>query len=197
MEIQKIKQLLKLNKHVLIDFTDKFINTDYEILLEKNKYISKASEIYLEIDNKLKENKYKNVVFLLNISLLIKHNYNFYMLLLKNKEIPLHTNIYLLKNSNNFCWFKIDEFEINKKIIIDFISNKNELYNCNVCFNEKNEWNEHECCKICNFRTCFNCIIDARNHNLNNKCYGCRADNNDKYNLLYKLIDNKLYNNII
>ena len=83
MELQKLKELLKTHNHLLIDYTDKFINTDYEISLGNNKYVSRASQIYLEIDDKTKQDKYKNVVFLLDISKLVKYNKRFYNLLVK------------------------------------------------------------------------------------------------------------------
>jgi hypothetical protein len=63
MEYTKLKQLLKEHNHILIDYTDKFINTDYMISLGYNKSISRASQIYLEIHDKTKLEKYKNVVF--------------------------------------------------------------------------------------------------------------------------------------
>ena len=63
MEIQKIKELLKDHSHVLIDYSDKFIDTDYNIPLGNNKYTTKASQIFKEIHDKTKEDKYKNVVF--------------------------------------------------------------------------------------------------------------------------------------
>ena len=54
MEIQKMKDLLKVHNHILIDYSDKFIDTDYEISIGNNKYISRASQIYLEINDNLR-----------------------------------------------------------------------------------------------------------------------------------------------
>ena len=48
-----------------------------------------------------------------------------------------------------------------KKNIIDFINNKNELCECNVCFEQKNSWIDYEFCKICNFRICIRCIANT------------------------------------
>jgi len=78
MEIQKMKDLLKDHDHILIDYSDKFIDTNYEISIGDNKYISRASQIYLEINDKTKEDKYNNVVFLLDISKLVKYNHVFF-----------------------------------------------------------------------------------------------------------------------
>ncbi len=83
MELQKLRELLKTHNHLLIDYTDKFINTDYEISLGNNKYISRASQIYLELDNKARQEKYKNVVFLLDISKIVKYNKSFYNISVK------------------------------------------------------------------------------------------------------------------
>jgi hypothetical protein len=70
-----------------------------------------------------------------DISKLEKYNHNFYISLSKKQNIPTYsTNIYFMNNSNKACCFNIDEFETSKKMIIDFISDKNELCECNVCF---------------------------------------------------------------
>jgi hypothetical protein len=181
MELQKIKELLKTHNHILIDYTDQFINTD-----EKDD-ISKLSQIYFNIYNKLKYDKYNNVVFLLNISKLFKYNNKFYISFLKDIEIPSYTtNIYLLKNSFNTCWIVSGEFETNKNKIIGFINQKYELIACDVCFGEKKSWRHYEICYICNYRTCKDCII--KSGNLNKKCFGCRNDTNDRYDVLYNRI---------
>ena len=188
MEIEKIKILLKNHNHILIDYTDKFINSDDEIQLGNNKYMSKASKIYLEVFEKTKEDKYKNVVFLLDISRLVKYNNTFYNLLIMNEEIVKNnTNLYLIKNCNNNFVFPIGDFENYKKVFTDVIINqKNDIYICNVCYNEKKSWIEIEHCKICNYRTCIKCIIKAGN--LNKKCFHCRNETKDKYNVLYDLL---------
>ncbi len=49
--------------------------------------------------------------------------------MVKNGEISPKTDVYFLKNSDNFCWFKIDEFEMDKKMIIDFINQKVKCMN--------------------------------------------------------------------
>ena len=187
MELQKLKELLKTHNHLLIDYTDKFINTDYEISLGNNKYISRASQIYLEIDDKTKQDKYKNVVFLLDISKLVKYNKRFYNLLVKNKEIIItSTNLYLIKNSENYCVFLKDNIDKYKKMIIEVINKKTSSYTCDVCYEEKPTWNELEYCDICNFRTCIKCIIKAED--LNKKCFSCRVETNNKYNIIYDLL---------
>ena len=95
MEIQKIRDLLKDHKHLLIDYSDKFIDTDYNVPLGNNKYTTKSSQIFKEIQDKTKEDKYKNVVFLLDISKLIKYNHNFYTSLSRKQNIPTYsTNIF-------------------------------------------------------------------------------------------------------
>ena len=185
MEIQKLKKLLKDHNHVLIDYTDKFKNSDYEISLGNNEYMSRASQLYLEIDDKTKEDKYKNVVFLLDISKLVKYNHNFYMLLVKIGDISPKTDVYFLKNCGNFCWFKIDEFEMNKKMIVDIINQKNESYECNVCFEEKIVWHECEFCKKCNFRTCIKCIVQSGESY--KTCFSCNNDNSDKYDFVHNV----------
>ena len=127
MEIQKMKDLLKDHNHILIDYSDKFIDTDYEISIGNNKYISRASQIYLEIKDKTKEDKYDNVVFLLDISKLVKYNHVFFMLLIKNSAMsinPQQTNVYMLHNTNNVCIIPHGEFEKDKKMLVDAIKQK-------------------------------------------------------------------------
>ena len=197
MEIQKIKELLKDHSHVLIDYSDKFIDTDYNIPLGNNKYTTKASQIFKEIHDKTKEDKYKNVVFLLDISKLEKYNHNFYRSLSKKQNIPTYsTNIYFMNNSNKACCFNIDEFETSKKMIIDFINDKKELCECNVCFEQKNTWVDYEFCKICNFRTCIRCIANTVKTNSKQFCFGCRSYN-AKYEPIYEQINNILSQNKI
>ena len=189
MEIQKMKDLLKDHNHILIDYSDKFIDTDYEISIGNNKYISRASKIYLEIKDKTKEDKYDNVVFLLDISKLVKYNHVFFMLLIKNSAMrinPQQTNVYMLHNTNNVCIIPHGEFEKDKKMLVDVIKQKRNEYSCHVCFEEKPIWNETEYCAICNFRTCIKCILKAGN--LNKKCFSCRTETNDKYDVLYSLL---------
>ena len=75
----------------------------------------KLGTINKYIEGRAKD-KYKNVVFLLDISKLIKYNHNFYISLSRKQNIPTYsTNIYFLKNSNKACCFSIDEFETSKK----------------------------------------------------------------------------------
>ena len=62
MELQNLKELLKNHNHVLIDYTDKFIDKDYEISLGNKTYMSRASQIYLELDDKTKQDKYKKTM---------------------------------------------------------------------------------------------------------------------------------------
>jgi hypothetical protein len=59
-------------------------------------------------------------------------------------------------------------------------------YGFMVCFEEKPIWNETEYCAICNFRTCIKCILKAGN--LNKKCFSCRVETNNKYNIIYDLL---------
>ena len=101
MELQNLKELLKNHNHVLIDYTDTFINTDFMISNGNNEFMSRASQIYLKMHDKCKQDKYKNVVFLLDISKLVIYNHNFYKLLVKNDGISPKTDIYFLKNSDN------------------------------------------------------------------------------------------------
>jgi hypothetical protein len=183
MEVQKIRDLLKDHNHLLIDYSDKFINIDDKDDID----IAKLSQRYFNIYNKLKDDKYSNVVFLLNISKLFKYNHKFYILFLKDIEIPSYTtNIYLLKNSFNSCWIVSGEFETNINKITDFINQKYVLIACNVCFGEKESWRPYEICYICNYRTCKDCII--KSGNLNKKCFGCRNDTNARYDVLYNRI---------
>ena len=59
MEIQKIRDLLKDHNQILIDYSDKFIDTNYNLPLGNNKYTTRASQIFKEIHDKTKEDKYK------------------------------------------------------------------------------------------------------------------------------------------
>jgi hypothetical protein len=145
--------------------------------------------------DKSKQDQYKNVIFLLDISKLVIYNRNFYTLLVKNGEISPKTDVYFLKNSDNFCWFKIDEFEMNKKMIIDVINQKNESIECNVCFQNKKTWAEHEYCKICNFRTCIKCII--KSGKLYKNCFSCKNDNSDKYEFVHNVLLKKVSKSLI
>jgi hypothetical protein len=193
MEIKKIRDLLKDHNKILIDYSDKFIDTDYIVPLGNNKYTTRASQIFKEIHDKTTEDKYKNVIFLLDISRLIKYNYNFYISLSKTKNIPIYsTHVYFLKNFNNACCFSIDEFETSRKIINNFINNEKEL--CNVCFETKNTWIDYEFCNICNFRTCIRCIAKTVKTNSNKKCFGCRSYN-VKYESIYDQINYIISNN--
>ena len=79
-------------------------------------------------------------------------------------------------------------------MIIDFINDKKELCECNVCFEKKNTWIDYEFCKICNFRTCIRCIAKTVKTNSNKKCFGCRSYN-VKYESLYDQIKFILSNN--
>ena len=72
MEIQNIRDLLKDHNKILIDYSDKFVDTDYNVPLGNNKYTTRASQIFKEIHDKTTEDKYKNVIFLLDISRLMK-----------------------------------------------------------------------------------------------------------------------------
>ncbi len=45
MEIQKLKELLEEYNHILVDYTDTFINFDFMISHGKNKFMSRASQI--------------------------------------------------------------------------------------------------------------------------------------------------------
>ena len=49
MELQNLKELLKNHNHVLIDYTDKFIDTDYEISLGNKKLHVKSISNILRI----------------------------------------------------------------------------------------------------------------------------------------------------
>jgi len=188
MEIENIKNFLKSKNHVLIDYTDKFINSNDEIPLGDDKYMSKASQIFLDVHEKTKQHKYNNVVFLLDISKLAKYNYTFYKLLSKNEEwATTATNFYMMQNCNNKYIIPFGDFEKNKKIVLEVLINqKNDIYSCHVCYEEKQLWNELEYCKICNYRTCIKCILKAGS--LNKKCFNCRTDTNDKYNVIYNLL---------
>ena len=71
MDIEKLRILLKDNKYVLIDYTDKFkLDIDYkEITKNQHKemeMIIKCMDIFKEMDNKLMKNT--NLLFLLDIS---------------------------------------------------------------------------------------------------------------------------------
>ena len=63
MEFTKIKELLEEYKHKLINYTDKFINSDYMLSHGNNEFMSRASQIYLKIHDKTKKDKYKKLYF--------------------------------------------------------------------------------------------------------------------------------------
>ncbi len=73
-----------------------------------------------------------------------------------------------------------------KIMLLDVINQKTNAYSCNVCFEENSIWNETEYCTICNFRTCIKCILKAGD--LNKKCFSCRTETNDKYDIIYDLL---------
>lgn len=68
MDIQKIKSLLKENKYILIDYSDKFkMDIDYDKMetnenYKKNVYLQTCN-IYVEMDKKLEQKKYDHLVF--------------------------------------------------------------------------------------------------------------------------------------
>lgn len=193
MDIQKVKSLLKHHKYILIDYSEKFkMDIDYDKMktdknYEKNIYLETCN-IYVGMDDKLEQKKYNNVVFLLDMSKIVKYNKVLFQVLVKGGEIPNEKDILYLKNSDNYMWFKKGE-EIKDNIIINFVNQKNKKYECNVCFEEYGLWvngsmNNGSYCGICDFRTCYKCCIQAKKKGLDNtKCFGCRTQHNSTYNM--------------
>jgi len=188
MNIEKLRNLLKEQKCVLIDYTEKFkLDVDFEATKEnkelENDVMIKTAKIFAHMDYKLMRNT--NLVFLLDISKLAKYNPLLHMLLVSNSELPLDTNVLYLKNSDNFMWFKNGE-DIKNNIITNFINQKEKGYECNVCFEEYGVWRGGSTiggsyCGVCDFRTCAKCFKKASEHNLNNSCFGCRKHQSNKY----------------
>jgi hypothetical protein len=88
-----------------------------------------------------------------------------FKILSKSGEIPLAEDILYIKNSDNYMWFKSGD-EIKDNIIINFINQKNNKFECNVCFEEYGLWvngssTSGAYCGVCNFRTCYKCYIKA------------------------------------
>ncbi len=105
MEIQKIRDLLKDHNHLLIDYTDTFIN---------NKSMIENLKIFLKMDEKTRLNKYENVVFLLDGPKLKKHHLIFFNLLRVNGHIS-DINMLLLKNCGHS--FMYDRYSINNSVL--------------------------------------------------------------------------------
>ena len=84
MEYTKLKKLLKEHNHVLIDYTDKFIN---------DKSMIENLKTYLEFDEKTRSIKYDHVVFLLDVKKLEIKNYDFYHNIFFHK--PYNTLLYI------------------------------------------------------------------------------------------------------
>jgi hypothetical protein len=194
MDIIKLKNLLKENKYILIDYSEKFkIDIDFDKMKNNKRYEQgiylQTCNIYVAMDEKLKQAKYDSVVFLLDMSKIVKYNRVLFQILVKGGEIPFEKDILYLKNSDNYMWFKKGE-EIKNNIIINFVNQKNNKYECNVCFEEYGLWvngsiNNGSYCGICDFRTCYKCCIQAKEKGLdNNKCFGCRTQHKSGYTML-------------
>jgi hypothetical protein len=192
MDIIKLKNLLKENKYILIDYSEKFkMNIELARIKNDKKYenmiMLKICNIYMEMDNKLNDDKYNNLVFLLDISKIKRYNCVFFKMLFEWGEIPLADDILYIKNSDNFMWFKNGE-EIKDNIIINFLNQKNNKLECNVCFEEYGLWvdglsNNGTYCGVCNFRTCYKCCIKAKENNISGTCFGCRTEQTNEYTM--------------
>ena len=119
MVIQKIKDLLKDHNHILIDYTDKFIN---------DKSMIENLKIFLKMDEKTRLNIYENVVFLIDGPKLKKYHFDFFNLLRVNGHV-FDTNVLLLKNCGHS--FMYDKYSINNSVV-HFINIKREIHNCNI-----------------------------------------------------------------
>lgn len=193
MNLEKLRKLLKEHKYVLIDYSEKFrMDIDHEKMKIDKRYEHmmkiKAINTYMEMDNRLKQDKYSKLVFMLDISKVAKYNSIIFHILVQGGEIPLDSDILYLKNSDNFIWFKSGE-NIKDNIIINFINQKNKQYECNVCFEEYGIWTGDSVtsgsyCGVCDFRTCYKCCIKATANNLNARCFGCRTAKTNSYTMM-------------
>jgi hypothetical protein len=169
MDIPKLKKLLNEKRYILIDYSEKFkMENSNKILFEINKVIN-------IMNDKLKQ--HDNIVFLLDMSKIVKYNNVLFQLLFQAGEIPLDPSILYITHNDNFMWFKNGE-NININVILSFLNQKNKKNECNVCFEK---YIGGSFCGVCGFNMCNNCCIKSKNNNLDDNCFGCRTEKNNKY----------------
>ena len=189
MDIVKLKILLKEYNYVLIDYSEKFkMNIDFNKMNKNKKYsekiLTQIKDIIKTMDDKLIQPKYNNIVFLLDMSKIVKYNSVLFSLLLKHNEIQLEKDVLYLKHSENYMWFKTGE-DIKNNIILNFVNQKEKNYECNVCFEDYGSWGNKSSggtyCGVCDFRTCYKCCIKAQENDLDDSCFGCRTKKTNSF----------------
>jgi hypothetical protein len=140
MDLSKIKNIVKSENKILIDYTTKIKdNIDF---------------IKLHVE-KINKERYNNVIFLFKVHYLPIQTK---LILFKCKFIPLeiNDNFILLLNKDNYLFLDASNIEnIHPNTIINFINdddNKNTV--CNICCNESK--NLSLCCR-CAYNICHDC----------------------------------------
>jgi len=184
-----LKDVLKENKYVLVDYTSKLkiepdvnelINKNNELIKNNNEQITeinnrKFEEIKLlnmmnlaNIEKKSRQPSFKRVVFLIDLDILNNINRPLLACMLFEGLIPCIKNNYVyMYNKGNHIFFKKDS-KIHPSVIKDFINKGKTNYLCNVCFEKSSDVYT---CLICNFHTCNNCEQKI----LNSKCIQCKS----------------------
>lgn len=142
MNLDKIKNIIKLENKILIDYTSKIKNN--------------IDFIKLQVE-KLSQKRYNNVIFLIKVHYL---PIQLTLILINQKILPLEINetYILLFNKDNYLFLDASIIEnIHPNTVINFINddnNKNTV--CNICCNES----EHLslCCR-CAYNICYDCHI--------------------------------------
>ena len=140
-------------------------NQNYKIINYTSKI--KTDDDLIEIFNKACLDKYKNVVFYLEV---IKLNQGIIKTLSDSGAIPriINNELVFLINSDNYIYVNLSN-DYNDVNIKKFLSNDEDDNKCLICHEEKENF---ILCSICSAAYCKDCIKKIKNI----KCSICRRD---------------------
>ena len=136
--MENIKKVIASYNYILIDMTPT-IKTLYDL----GKLIEKAHNT----------NKYKKVVFMLNMKNVPIEIIEYYQSIRVLPDL-LQRNTVMLYNKDNYIFFDL-EMQLNITTIKKFIEDSEDLTNCPVCFETKDNFT---LCHNCSVAVCHNCI---------------------------------------
>ena len=153
--MENIKKVIASYNYILIDMTAT-IKTLYDL----GKLIEKAHDT----------NKYKKVVFMLNMKNVPNEIIKYYQSMCVLPE-TLQKNTVMLYNKDNYIYFDL-EIQLNIISIKKFIEDNQEMSTCIVCLEEKDNMN---LCAFCSTSICLDCFVKI------NKpfCTICKKNHND------------------